>query len=389
MGMLIGLSILLTSPAHSRSLPLVKGGVAPLIVTDEHEPVQMAGNLLRRDIELVTGRSARMAKTIEECQSICIVVGRFDGPLIANLTKVYGIDLSRLAGRWESYQRQVIDVPASGGRKIVLIAGSDVRGAVYGAVDLSRELGVSAWEWWADVKPRLHPDAAIDDMTMLSSEPSVKYRGIFLNDEDWGLQPWAAQHDPSGDIGPSTYAHIFELMVRLKANLVWPAMHDSTKPFFQIEGNAQTAQRYGIVVGTSHAEPMMRNNVREWNHQTQGEFNFFKNKLALLDYWKERLVQVKGGENIYTVGIRGVHDTAMEGAKSIQQARAAMQEVIGLQRTLLADVTGAPAEATPQILTLYKEVLDVYKAGLSVPEDVTLVWTDRSEEHTSELQSHH
>jgi len=376
MGMLIGLPILMAGPAHSRSLPLLTGDATSLIVTDEHEPIQVAGNMLKRDIEMVTGRSAEIATKLDLCPKVCIVVGRFDGPLVQGIAKTYGIDLTRLSGRWESYQRQVIDVPDSGGKKMVLLAGSDVRGAIYAVVDLSRELGVSAWEWWADVKPRVQPDVTIDDTTILSSEPSVKYRGIFINDEDWGLQPWAAQHDPSGDIGPVTYARIFELMTRLKANLVWPAMHDSTKPFYQIEGNAQVAQRYGIVVGTSHAEPMMRNNVREWDHAMQGEFNFFKNRSTLLNYWKERLVQVKGGENIYTVGIRGVHDTAMEGANSIMQARDAMQEVIGLQRALLADVTNKPAEDIPQVLTLYKEVLDVYKAGLAVPADVTLIWTD-------------
>jgi hypothetical protein len=113
-----------------------------------------------------------------------------------------------------------------------------------------------------------------------------------------GLQPWAARHDPSDDIGPAAYAHIFELMLRLKANLVWPAMHDSTKPFYQIPDNAEVARRYAIVVGTSHAEPMMRNNVCEWDHQQRGDFNFFTNRGVLVRYWDERVQEVKD----YVVG---------------------------------------------------------------------------------------
>jgi hypothetical protein len=144
----------------------------------------------------------------------------------------------------------------------------------------------------------------------------VQYRGLFLNDEDWGLQPWAAKtYEPkTGDIGPKTYSRIFELMWRLKANTIWPAMHDVTKPFYTFPGNPKAADDYAIVVGTSHAEPMMRNNVGEWDEKTRGEFNFLTNRDGLTKYWQERASEAKAYENIYSLGLRGIHDSPMEGA---------------------------------------------------------------------------
>lgn len=245
-------------------------------------------------------------------------------------------------------------------------------------MDLSRAIGISAWEWWADVTPRHAARLVVDGRRLLSDAPSVQYRGIFLNDEDWGLQPWAAKtYEPEiGDIGPKTYARIFELMWRLKANLIWPAMHESTKPFYQIPGNAEMAKAYAIVVGTSHAEPMLRNNVREWDEKTQGPFNFFTNRDSMVDYWRRRVNEVKAYENVYTIGLRGKHDSALEGAASPEQALAATAQAIDLQRGLLATAQGKSADQVPQVLTLYKEVLDIYRSGLKVPEDVTLVWPE-------------
>ncbi|RZT08215.1 Glycosyl hydrolase family 115 [Duganella sp. CF402] len=361
---------------HAASLPLLTNGNAPTVLTDGQETLGIAADLLRRDIGAVTGQPSSSVNRLEDCAAVCFVIGKTDSALIAKVAKLAGIDLSWMKGQWERYERVVLTIPSQPGKRIVLIAGSDTRGAVYGTIDVSREIGVSAWEWWADVQPAVRPDASISDERIQSKAPSVQYRGIFLNDEDWGLQPWAARRDPSGDIGPATYARIFELMMRLKANLIWPAMHDSTKPFYQIPGNAAMAKKYSIVVGTSHAEPMMRNNVREWNHSKRGDFNFFTNRKALVDYWAERAVEVKHYENIYSVGIRGVHDTAMEGATTVSQARDAVREVIDIERGLLAKAQGKPADKIPQALTLYKEVLDIYKAGLVVPDDITLLWPD-------------
>lgn len=352
------------------------GGAAPTVLADDDEPIRIAAALLQRDLQAVTGQPSAPITQLAQCAQVCFVIGRHDAPLITRLAHDAGLDFSQLRGQWERYERVVIPAPGSRGGQLVIIAGSDQRGAIYGAIDVTRELGVSAWEWWADVTPQVRTDATISGDRVRSAAPSVQYRGIFLNDEDWGLQPWAARRDPTGDIGPQTYARIFELMLRLKANLIWPAMHESTRPFYQVAGNAAMARRYAIVMGTSHAEPMMRNNVREWDHGANGDFNFFTNRAALLRYWTTRADEVKGYENMVSVGIRGVHDSAMEGAATVRQARDGVEQVIDLERQILSQSLGKPASRIPQALTLYKEVLDIYKDGLRVPDDVTLIWPD-------------
>jgi hypothetical protein len=360
--------------AGAAPFPLAGTGAAPVIVSESGKTLELAAAMLRRDLHRVAGVDATTATDLSACRQVCVVVGTAASPLVQAIARQAGVDLAPLKGQWERYLR--VAVRDGEGRRLLLVAGSDQRGAVYGVVDLGRELGVSAWEWWADVPPRRNEHPQVDGALRLSAAPSVQYRGIFLNDEDWGLQPWAAARDPAGDIGPATYARIFELMWRLKANLIWPAMHDSTKPFYQIQGNAQTAADYAIVVGTSHAEPMMRNNVREWDSRKNGPFNFFTNRDAMADYWRQRVEAVKAGENFYSVGLRGVHDSAMEGASTLAQARDGTSAAIDLQREILAHSFGRPAASVPQALTLYKEVLDVYNAGLKVPDDVTLVWPD-------------
>lgn len=370
-------AMLIAAQAHAEEAVLFDGSRLAGIVHADGRTAALAGELLARDLGQLTGRTPGVSSDLATCQRLCIVIGTHDSALVRAVAQDTGADLSWLAGQWERYERQLVRSKRDPGTHYLLIAGSDARGAVWGAIDLTRELGVSAWEWWADVAPRRASRLAVDGTRRRSPAPSVKYRGIFLNDEDWGLQPWAAKtYEPeTGDIGPKTYARIFELMWRLKANLIWPAMHDSTRPFYQIPGNAETARDYGIVVGTSHAEPMMRNNVREWDEK-DGAFNFFTNRERMVDYWRRRAEAVKGFENVYTIGLRGKHDSAMEGADTPGQARTAMTQVMAIQRDLLAKAQGRPADRVPQVLTLYKEVLDIYAAGLEVPEDVTLVWPD-------------
>lgn len=371
-------ALLAATQARAEEAVLFDGSQLAGIVHADGRTAALAGELLARDLGQLTGRAPSVSGDLATCRRLCIVIGAHDSTLVRAAAQDAGVDLSGLAGQWERYERLLVRSKRDPGTQYLLIAGSDQRGAVWGTIDLTRELGVSAWEWWADVTPRRVNRLAVDGARRLSDSPSVQYRGIFLNDEDWGLQPWAAKtYEPeTGDIGPKTYARIFELLWRLKANIIWPAMHDSTKPFYQIPGNAETARDYGIVVGTSHAEPMMRNNVREWDDKTRGPFNFFTNRAAMIDYWRERAEDVKGFDNIYTIGLRGKHDSGMEGATSPQQARDATAEVIAIQRDLLAKAQGRPATQIPQVLTLYKEVLDVYAAGLKVPDDMTLVWPE-------------
>ncbi|USX17809.1 glycosyl hydrolase 115 family protein [Oxalobacteraceae bacterium OTU3REALA1] len=363
-----------------------QGGPVAAIVHDDQKTYALAAQLLGRDLQALSGQTPRISSRLQDCGKTCVIIGAYDTPLLRQVAKRDGLDLAALRGEWERHKRLVV---RSEKQHYVLIAGSDVRGTVYGVVDLTRELGVSAWEWWADVTPRRRARVAVGDATVFSRAPSVQYRGIFLNDEDWGLQPWAAKtHDPkTSDIGPATYARIYELMWRLKANTLWPAMHDSTKPFYQIDGNPEMARDYAIVVGTSHAEPMMRNNVREWNLKTNGPFNFFTNRDRMIAYWDERVQQVKGFETLMSVGLRGVHDSAMEGAKTIPEARDGVEQVIDVQRGLLSKAQGRPPERIPQVLTLYKEVLDIYKAGLKVPDDISLIWPDDNYGYISQLST--
>lgn len=384
----IGLSML-GAPACAEEAVLFDGHQVAAIVVQDERTLQLAGQLLARDLKSRTGQAAGVSVDLKDCTRTCIVVGRRDAPVLQAIAREAGLDLDSLKGQWERYARVLVRSKRQPQTSYLLIAGSDTRGAVWGVIDLTRELGVSAWEWWADVTPRKAGRIAVDGGKRLSDSPSVQYRGIFLNDEDWGLQPWAAKtYEPEvRDIGPKTYARIFELMWRLKANTLWPAMHDSTRPFYQIPGNAETARDYGIVMGTSHAEPMMRNNVREWNDKTRGPFNFFTNRDAMVKYWAERTEEVKGFENIYTIGLRGKHDSAMEGASTPEQARDALGEVFKVQRQLLADAQHRPAEQVPQALTLYKEVLDVYKTGLKVPDDVTLIWPEDNYGYINQLST--
>jgi hypothetical protein len=293
------------------------------------------------------------------------------------------IDVSKLRGSWESYVITTLQAPQPGVDSALLIIGSDRRGTAYGAYELSQAIGVSPWYWWADVKPLRRSNLYVAAGTRRFGPPSVQYRGIFINDEDWGLHPWAARtFDPAlGDIGPRTYAKVFELLLRLKANTLWPAMHEVTKAFNLYPENRVLADRYGIVMGSSHAEPMLRNNVTEWRHAPEA-FNYATNRDGVLAYWRERVEESGGFENIYTLGMRGIHDSGIVGAETLEQRVQLMQRIFTDQRSLLA-VRGK----VPQVFVPYKEVLDIYRAGLVVPEDVTLLWPDDNFGYIRQLPS--
>jgi hypothetical protein len=374
----IGFGSHAASAQHVPLLELYDGAQIASVVHDEDRPLTLAAAMLSKDLRAVTGRASLQSHVLDDCANLCVVVAKHGSPLAQAVVRDTGIDVLPIELQWERYVRAGLPSRSKPQRRYLVIIGSDVRGAIWGTVDLTREMGVSAWEWWADVSPRRVDRVVVDGAYRVSKSPSIKYRGIFLNDEDWGLQPWAAQtyERDIGDIGPKTYARIFELMWRLKANLLWPAMHESTKPFYQIAGNAETARDHAIVVGTSHAEPMMRNNVREWDEAKFGPFNFFTNKDALTRYWRTRAREVRQFESIYTVGLRGKHDSAMEGASSPEMARDALEDVIKLQRELLSRTQSRAVTEIPQVLTLYKEMRDLYALGLDVPEDVTLVWPE-------------
>ncbi|MBR1835265.1 MAG: glycosyl hydrolase 115 family protein, partial [Bacteroidales bacterium] len=201
----------------------------------------------------------------------------------------------------------------------IVVEGNNGRGTAYGILELSRLAGVSPWIWWGDLVPEKKQRLAIDSDFNTEQTPSVAYRGIFINDEDWSTRPWSHktfEPGPDGQIGPKTYRKIFELLLRLRANTIWPAMHEGTTAFFNVPGAKAVADSCGIVIGTSHCEPLMRNNVGEWNVEERGRFNYKTNREAVQNYWVERLKQVKGSSNnIFTIGMRGIHDSSMEGYK--------------------------------------------------------------------------
>ncbi len=253
----------------------------------------------------------------------------------------------------------------------IVVEGHNARGAAYGLLELSRMAGVSPWVWWGDVRPHSRNKLSLPDNFRKEHTPSVQYRGIFINDEDWSLRKWSQDN-----MGPQTYKRLFELMLRLRANIIWPAMHDVSPGFFTVKGNKEIADSFGILIGTSHCEPLLRNNVAEWNVKERGAYNYITNREAVKKYWAERLKEVKGSEEFFTIGMRGIHDGSMEGVKTPEEKLNGLQQVIDDQRELIKKYYSKDVEKVPQVFIPYKEVLEIYESGLRVPDDVTLMWCD-------------
>ncbi|MBQ3698595.1 MAG: glycosyl hydrolase 115 family protein [Prevotella sp.] len=261
----------------------------------------------------------------------------------------------------------------------IVVEGFSPRGTAFGLLELSRMAGVSPWIWWGDIVPERKARLTIDTSYETEQHASVQYRGIFLNDEDWSLRPWSYQTNdpgPKGRIGVQTYKRIFQLLLRLRANTIWPAMHEGTTAFFNLPGAKAMADSFGIVIGTSHCEPLLRNNVGEWDIAQRGRFNYRTNRQAVQSYWAERLQEVSHSKNnLFTIGMRGIHDSSMEGYKTEQEKFDALQQVIDDQQQLLSQYIGNPSQVT-QVFVPYKEVLQLYERGLHVPDYVTLMWCD-------------
>lgn len=332
----------------------------------EEKVVQTALKLFMRDYQSVFSASA----AVDARQGNIIVGTVGKSPLL----KVVSADVSALAGKKQAFLLQVLP----DGK--LLVAGSDSHGTAYGIMELSRLIGVSPWEWWADVTPEKKTSFVLSAEYQTLQSPSVEYRGIFINDEDWGLMPWSSQtYEPSdikGHIGPKTNARIFELLLRLRANTYWPAMHECTLPFFLTEGNRKVAEEYGIFIGSSHCEPMVCSAAGEWRRRGQGDYDYVNNSASVYKFWEDRVKEVAQQGNIYTLGMRGVHDGQMQGAKTVAEQKAVLERVLKDQRGLLQKYVNKDVTAIPQAFIPYKEVLDIYNAGLQVPDDVTLIWCD-------------
>jgi len=340
--------------------------------------VKRAAELFAADVEAVTGRRPQVTSATGETGP-AVIVGTVGGSaLIRRLSEAGKIDTVPLEGAWERYLIQTVANPLPGIRKALVIAGSDRRGAAYGLFTLSELIGVSPWYWWADVPVKKHAALHVDAPPTYSQTPSVRYRGIFLNDEDWGLTPWASQtFEPErGNIGPRTYAKVCELLLRLKANYLAPAMHPVSTSFNQIPENKLVADTFAIVMGSTHCEPLLLNTASEWDTQTMGPWNYDKNKEGINRVLTQRVRENSPYENVYTLALRGLHDGAMSTTLPMHEKVRMLQQALLDQRQILAENIDRPVETVPQAFTPYKEVLEIYSNGLELPDDVTIVWPD-------------
>lgn len=379
------LIIVIISPCFSIAqtipFPIATKALNATIIYSDKEPKldSISANLLADDIRRVTGRRPTVLTDLSKAKGNIIVIGSIKSAFVQRFISNESEEYRQLNGKWESFlfktvnQAKLLNIS-----RAFVIAGSDPRGTAYGVFTLSNKIGVSPWYWWADVPVKKKSEIILHQRDSISTEPSVKYRGIFINDEDWGLQPWAAKtfEPETGDIGPKTYSKVFELLLRLKANMIWPAMHPSTKAFYYFPQNKIVAENYSIIIGSSHAEPMLRNNVSEWDPKTMGAFNYLTNKEKVSRYWETRVRETSRNEVIYTLGMRGVHDSQMEGVKNIKEAIPVLEGIIDDQRQILTKYRDENVNEIPQVFTAYKEVLDIYDNGLKLPDDVTIVWPD-------------
>ncbi len=351
--------------------------------------VKKTAALFSEDVERVTGNRLNLTHTLKGAKNIVIAGTIEKNALIRELAEKGKIDIAPLHGSWERYLVQTVKRPFPGVDKALVVAGSDRRGVAYGLFSLSEMIGVSPWYWWADV-PAKHRNALyVDAPATLSKTPSVKYRGIFLNDEDWGLQPWAAKtfEKERGNIGPKTYAKICELLLRLKANHLAPAMHPVSTAFNQIPENKLVADTFAIVMGSTHCEPLLLNTASEWNKKTMGPWDYNKNGEKIKEVLAKRVEENCAYENVYTLALRGLHDAAMGVGVPMKEKVKTLEKALLDQRNILAQHIDRPIETVPQAFTPYKEVLEIYSNGLELPNDVTIIWPDDNFGYMKRLSS--
>jgi hypothetical protein len=368
------------APAGEGDFVLCDGtnAVSIFVEPTEDRAVTRAAGDLAEDVLRVTGVKPALA-TNGAAEKQLIIIGTLGrSRAIDRLAAEGKLDVTGVRGQWESYVLQVVAHPLPGVERALVIAGSDRRGTVYGIYELSERIGVSPWYWWADVPVTRKNLLALRGDLFKQGPPAVKYRGIFLNDEDFGLRPWASKaFDPeTGNLGPKTYAKLFELLLRLRANYLWPAMHQGSRPFNFYPANPELADACGIVMGSSHCEQMLRNNVSEWDTNLFGAYNYVTNSPGVLKYWEQRVRENGKFENIYTVGMRGIHDSAMPGGGTEAEQAARLRRIIADQRKLLARQVNPNVTLVPQIFCPYKEALPLYRRMPDLPGDITIVWPD-------------
>lgn len=339
--------------------------------TNDCKGVSYAAHALLKDIKSVSGATATLTsdagflKKADTARPAILVGTIGHSAAIDQLVKQKRINGNLLKGKREKFIITLIDGQ-------LVIAGSDRRGTIYGIYELSQQMGVSPWYDWADVPVEHHDSIFVNKGIYTDGEPAVRYRGIFLNDEAPCLTSWVKNTYGTGYGDHRFYQRVFELVLRLRGNMMWPAMWGWA--FYADDPeNEKTADEMGVVMSTSHHEPMARNH-QEYarNRKGWGPWNYQKNKANLQKFFREGIERMKGTEQIVTIGMRGDGDEAM----SAEADTKLMTNIINDQRKIIADVTGKKASETPQVWALYKEVLDYYDKGMKVPDDVTLLLCD-------------
>lgn len=366
------------------AFPVVSGGKPCPILVDgnEDKAILIAVQNLQEDLLRVSGTKAETASTPTASQYI--LVGSVESPYIKRLFKDGKLNKKELQGKNEKYVIQTVDQPMKGVDRALVIAGSDRRGTVYGIYELSKQMGVSPWYWWMDVPVVKRTDVYAKRGSYTDGEPAVKYRGIFLNDEAPCLTSWVKNTYGTNYGDHNFYARVFELILRLKGNYLWPAMWGWA--FYADDPeNGKTADEMGVCIGTSHHEPMARNH-QEYarNRKAYGEWNYATNPEGLNRFFREGIERMKGTEDVVTIGMRGDGDAAMGGEEGkdheytpqFEKNMKLMESIFQNQRRIIKEVTGRPAKETPQMWALYKEVLEYYERGLRVPDDVILLLCD-------------
>jgi hypothetical protein len=346
------------------------GSAAPLVISSDDFPgVIRVASHLKSDIERITGVAPDMVMENAPANRACVLIGTLGkSPIVDELVAAQKLDVGDIAGRWDTFVLQVVEKPLPSVDRALVIAGSNKRGTIYGMYDLAAQIGVSPWHWWADVPVRKQSQLYVVPGRHSPGEPAVKYRGIFINDEAPALAGWA--HEKFGGCNHKFYEKVYELVLRLKGNYLWPAMWGRAI-YDDDPESPKLADELGVVIGTTHHEPMMRAHV-EWERYGSGPWNYEKNDEKLRGFWRESIRRMGEYESVVSIGMRGDGDMPMTKEANI----ALLERIIADQRKIIGEVSGKDPTEVPQLWALYKEVQEYYDKGMRVPDDVTLLLCD-------------
>src|SRR6516164_1823115 len=361
---------------------VAKGTAAPLYIDSNEDPgVTRAASDLAHDIRNVSGVAPSLLHDQAALDGTAVIIATFGrSALLDRLIREHRIDAAALQGKWESYLIETVPEPLPGVSSALLVVGSDKRGTIYGIYEVSEQIGVSPWYWWADVPIPPQKALFVRPGRYFEGEPAVKYRGIFLNDEAPSPTGWVKEK--YGGYNHEFYVKVFELLLRLRANFLWPAMWNSA--FNEDDPlNPKLADEYGIVMSTSHHEPMLRAQ-QEWKRHGKGHWDYSTNGAELREFWTEGIERNKDYESIITLAMRGDGDLPMSAESNIRL----LEEIVADQRKILASKMNPDLDKIPQVWALYKEVQEYYEKGMRVPDDVTLLWSDDNWGNIRRLPTH-